>query len=194
MSALLAETKIERRKHQRVSVNLAGRFMMPDKKEYPCQIAEMSPGDMVLYTPVTGNIGDHIVVYVDVMGRLSGNVARLFDGGFAIKFKVSPLKQDRLAEKLTWIINKDNNGSLDDRRHERLHPDNPASHLTLPDGRSYECKIIDISVSGAAVTSSVCPDIHTHITLGKTRGKVVRHLAEGFAIEFTAASPNQGII
>ena len=64
-------------------------------------------------------------------------------------------------------------------------PKDNTSHITLPDGRSYECQVLDISVSGAALTAPVCPDIHTYITLGKMQGKVVRHLDNGFAVEFS---------
>ncbi len=191
MSALFADMNPEKRKFQRVKVNLPGRFMLPNREEYPCQAVEMSPGDIVLFTPVKGEIGDRIVVYIEVLGRVSGNIARLFDGGFAVKLNVSPLKQDRLADKLTWLTNKDTLSSLEDRRHDRAEPESRVSHLTLPDGRSYECQILDISLSGAAITAPVCPDIHTHITLGKMRGKVVRHLDEGFAVEFNAPSPSQ---
>jgi len=191
MSALLVDTNSDKRKFQRVKVNLPGRFMLPNREEYPCQAVEMSPGDIVLFTPVKGEIGDRIVAYVEVLGRVSGNIARLFEGGFALKFHVSPLKQDRLADKLTWLANKDTLSMPEDRRHGRIAPDNPVSHLTLPDGRSYECQIMDISLSGAAVTAPVCPDIYTHVTLGKMHGKVVRHLDKGFAIEFNTPSPSQ---
>ena len=34
----------ERRRHQRVRVNLLGRYMMTDRNEYPCQVVNMSPG------------------------------------------------------------------------------------------------------------------------------------------------------
>jgi hypothetical protein len=37
----------ERRRFQRVSVNLLGRYMLLDRREYPCQVSNMSPGGMV---------------------------------------------------------------------------------------------------------------------------------------------------
>ncbi len=33
----------ERRRFQRVRVNLLGRYMLLDKREFPCQVIEMSP-------------------------------------------------------------------------------------------------------------------------------------------------------
>ena len=41
-----------------------------------------------------------------------------------------------------------------------------------------------MSQSGAAVTSDQRPPIGTLVTLGKVQGRIVRHLEEGFAIEF----------
>ncbi|PLX34866.1 MAG: pilus assembly protein PilZ [Hyphomicrobiales bacterium] len=184
MNAILEKARRYNRKFQRIKTNLPGRFMMPDQQEYPCQVMEMSPGDIKLYTPVKAAIGDRIVVYIDVMGRFDGTVARLFESGMALTLQLSPLKQDRIADKLTWLTNKDTISTLEDRRHERKQPEENTSHITLPDGRSYECQIMDISISGAALTAPVCPDINTYITLGKMSGKVVRHLDNGFAVEF----------
>ncbi len=167
-----------------MKVNLPGRYMLPDRREYPCQVIEMSPGDISLYTPVKGNIGDRVIAYLDVVGRIDGKIARLFDGGFSVVFRVPMLKQERLAEKLTWLANKNTLNLSDDRGHDRLVPTKSHSHLSLPDGRNYDCRVIDISLSGAAINAPVCPELGTQIMLGKMRGKVVRHLEQGFAIQF----------
>ena len=44
----------ERRRFQRVRVDLLGRYMLPDRREFPCQVVNMSPGGMALIAPVTG--------------------------------------------------------------------------------------------------------------------------------------------
>ena len=44
----------ERRRFQRVKVHLLGRYMLPDRREFPCQVLEMSPGDAVVIAPVAG--------------------------------------------------------------------------------------------------------------------------------------------
>ena len=55
---------------------------------------------------------------------------------------------------------------------------------TLPDGRVYNCEVIDISISGAAIKTDVLPSIGTYVMLGKMKGRVVRYLDTGVAIEF----------
>ena len=42
----------DRRRHQRVKVNLLGRYMLADRREFPCQVINMSPGGMALIAPV----------------------------------------------------------------------------------------------------------------------------------------------
>jgi len=44
--------------------------------------------------------------------------------------------------------------------------------------------VIDISLSGAGLRSRSKPSIGSPVMLGRMRGRVVRHLEDGFAIEF----------
>ena len=65
----------DRRRHQRVKVNLLGRYMLADRREFPCQVVDMSPGGMALIAPVVGIAGERVIAYVDHLGRLSPTVA-----------------------------------------------------------------------------------------------------------------------
>jgi len=47
----------ERRRFQRVRVHLLGRYMLPDRREFPCQVVNMSPGGMALIAPVAAQPG-----------------------------------------------------------------------------------------------------------------------------------------
>ena len=55
----------ERRRFQRVRVDLLGRYMLPDRREFPCQIVNMSPGGMALIAPVSGQPGDRPQAFLD---------------------------------------------------------------------------------------------------------------------------------
>ncbi len=72
----------------------------------------------------------------------------------------------------------------EDRRHDRLTPREIKTEITLEDGARYSCRIMDLSLSGAAVDVEVRPPIGTPLALGNMRGRVVRHFVEGVAIEF----------
>jgi hypothetical protein len=175
----------DRRRFQRVKVNLLGRYMLADRREFPCQVINMSPGGMALIAPVGGTPGDRIIAYVDHLGRLEGHVARLFQNGFAMTIGATARKRDKLAAQLTWLANRHILDSPEDRRHGRMAPKNPIGRLIMPNGVNIACRIIDISQSGAGIASLERPPIGALVTLGNVQGRVVRHLEEGFAIEFT---------
>lgn len=180
----------DKRKFQRVEVNLLGRFMLPDWQEYPCQVINMSPGGAALVSPVPVNIGDRVVAYIDHIGRFEGNVARSISGGFAMTIRASDRKRDKLASQLTYLANKDLLNLPEDRRHERQVVENPYSKIIMPDEREYECTVLDISLSGAAVRTKVRPAVGSIIHLGNMRARVVRHLEDGVALEFAAVQEN----
>src|SRR5271167_1647598 len=175
----------ERRRFQRVRVDLLGRFMLPDRREFPCQVVNMSPGGMALVAPVAAQPGERVIAYVDHLGRLEGHVARSLQNGFAMTISATPRKRDKLAAQLTWLANRNILGLPEDRRHGRIVPRNPVGRLVMPNGVNLTCRIIDVSESGAGIASNERPPIGALVTLGKVQGRVVRHLEDGFAIEFT---------
>ncbi len=177
----------ERRRHQRVKVNLLGRYMLADRREFPCQVIDMSPGGMALAAPVAGIPGERVIAYVDHLGRLEGKIARVIENGFAMTISATARKRDKLAAQLTWLANRQILNLPEDRRHGRFTPRNPMARLIMPNGTNIACRVIDLSQSGAAVAiaENLRPAVGTMVTIGKTQGRVVRHIEDGFAIEFT---------
>ena len=57
--------------------------------------------------------------------------------------------------------------------------------LILQNGINIGCRLIDLSLSGAAVATDQRPPMGTLVTIGIVQGRVVRHLDDGFAVEFT---------
>jgi hypothetical protein len=176
----------ERRRHQRVKVNLLGRYMLADRREYPCQVIDMSPGGMALAAPVLGTPGERVIAYVDHLGRLEGKIARMIDNGFAMTISATSRKRDKLAAQLTWLANRQILNLPEDRRHGRFTPRNQMGRLILPNGTNITVRVIDVSASGAAISINpdLRPAIGAPVTIGKTPGRVVRHIEDGFAIEF----------
>jgi hypothetical protein len=182
--AVILPLSEERRRFQRVRVNLLGRYMLADRREFPCQIANMSPGGMALIAPVAGEPGERVIAYVDHVGRLEGVIARRFENGFAMTVGATTRKRDKLAAQLTWLANRHILGLPEDRRHGRIIPRNPAGRLILPNGVNIAVRVMDISQSGVAISTKERPDIGAPVTIGKTQGRVVRHLEDGIAVEF----------
>jgi hypothetical protein len=177
----------ERRRHQRVKVNLLGRYMLSDRREFPCQVINMSPGGIAMAAPVLGFPGERVIAYVDHLGRLEGKIARMIDNGFAMSISATPRKRDKLASQLTWLANRQILNLPEDRRHGRFTPKNPMARLILPNGNNVACRLIDLSASGAAISINpdLRPAVSAIVTVGKAQGRVVRHIEDGFAIEFT---------
>jgi hypothetical protein len=179
-------TRPENRRYQRVRVNLLGRFMLASRNEYPCQVIDMSPGGAAVMTPIVGEIGERVIAYVDHVGRIEGEITRYIDGGFAMSIGATHRKRERLANQLTWLANQNELELAEDRRHERITPRRAYSHIVLPDGREMQCRVLDVSLSGAAIAMEARPELGTTLTLGKMRARVVRHFDDGVGVEFTA--------
>ncbi|MCW5681036.1 MAG: PilZ domain-containing protein [Xanthobacteraceae bacterium] len=184
-AAAIVPRNQERRRSQRVKVDLTGRYMLADRREFTCRTLDMSPGGAALIAPALPRPGEPVVAYIDHIGRLEGHCVRLFENGFAMTVQGTIRRRDKLADQLTWFANRNSLGLPEDRRHERFTLRNPRSTLTLPGGEVVPARVLDVSLSGAAVQTRDKPPVGTPVVLGKTPGRVVRHIEQGFAIEFT---------
>jgi hypothetical protein len=186
MSLLAAQRpqQVERRRHARVPVALFGRYMLNNRREFPCITVDMSPGGVRLCAPVQGVMGERIVVYLDQVGRVEGQITRLLSDGFAMTVGATLRKRDKVAAQLTWFANRKMLGLPEDRRHERIVPRNTRAVMRMQDGREMFVRIMDVSMSGAAV--GVEGDFTSGMTLylGSMPAKVVRRIEGGIAIEF----------
>lgn len=181
------------RDFSRVTVSVQGRFMRADHSEHDCVVDTMSPFDAVISCSTRPEVGERIVAYLDYIGRIEGSVTQAGLRSFTMALNATDRKRDKLSAQLTWLANKHELGLPEDRRHERLAPNNPSSEIRLDDGRRYPCRIIDLSVSGAAIEIDVRPAFGTMVVLGNMRGRVVRHFQEGIALEFTTIQPEESI-
>lgn len=175
----------ERRRFHRVRVNLLGRYMLADRREFPCQVSEMSPGEMEVVAAVKGQVGERVICYVDHIGRVEGVTTRLTENGFSMTVATTTRKRDKIAAQLTWLANRHILNLPEDRRHERFEPRVPTARVLLPSGLEITCRVIDLSASGVALRTDQRPEIGASVSVGKIPGRVVRKLDDGFAVEFT---------
>jgi hypothetical protein len=181
----------ERRTDIRVITSIAGRYMLGsrrdergNRREFACRALNMSPRAMLLAAPVAGPPGERVITHFARFGRLEGSIVRVLSRGFVMSIAASDEERDRLASKLAWLEDHKNHDAHEARKHERVVPRNPYSWLTLADGRTQGCFVIDLSVSGVAVSADLKPDIGAVLAVGRVIGRVRRHFAEGFAVEF----------
>lgn len=169
---------------EQVLQTLFGRFMLPDMSEHSCQVQGISIDGAVFITNSVPPAGQPIVAYLEEVGRIEATSAEAVPGGFRVSFSLTGARRDRFETRLKWLLQKERGQSIEDRRHTRYEPRDKTSQITMPDGREYNCEVLDISLSGAAVKVDVMPSLGTYILLGKMRGRVVRYLETGIAIEF----------
>lgn len=180
----------ERRRHPRIPVAVKGRFLAPDGTEHECVIRDMSLSGIALIADVDVPAGAHLIVYLDDFGRFEGPVVRAFDGGFAIETALSGPRRERVAERLNAYATGDTTSEAESRRtFPRYAPEDggfdEGSVVTLADGQTAPCRIVDMSLGGANVATEVRPPLGMRVSIGRMKGRIVRHTPEGFAIEFT---------
>ncbi len=188
-SYILGEAADERR-HRRVVVSLPVRFLAEGGDEYRAVVFDMSAGGASLTSEARPELGARIVLYVDDIGRCEGHVIRHHDYGFAVKLITTQNRRDRIAERLTYHANRHRLRDEDLRRYERADLDQEARCI-LPDGAEIACRVLDLSLSGAAIAIDPRPRIGAEITVGRMQGHVVRHIPQGVAIRFLAAASSR---
>ncbi|MGA2125908.1 MAG: PilZ domain-containing protein [Xanthobacteraceae bacterium] len=155
-----------------------------NRREFACRAVSMSARSVVIAAPVLGHVGERVIAHIGPVGRLEGKVLRNMELGFVMSITASEAEQARLTRKIAWIEKHKNHETLECREHDRIVPEDPHSTLTLADGSRRTCLVIDMSVSGAAVSADLVPKLGTPLALGRVVGRVVRHFDQGFAIQF----------
>jgi hypothetical protein len=167
-----------------VSVNISGRLMLPSHDEFDCIAKEMTSVTATFACAGHTRKNDRIIAYLQHLGRIEGQVISSGQGEFIINIIATERKREKLAAQLAWIEKRNELGLPEDRRHDRLAPRKTKAEITLVDGSLLPCRIIDLSLSGAAVEIETRPPLGAIVRMGNMKGRIVRHFMEGVAIEF----------
>jgi hypothetical protein len=194
------DTTVDRPDDKRVYVSLAGYYSLAssinargEPRQFACRAVNISAYGVALAAPVIGKTGMPATANIEQLGRIKGSIIRVFKRGFSMSIAASDAERRVLAAKIDWIERNRHFEIPDHRAHARFIPRRPLSLLRLADGSVLPCFVIDISVSGAAVSADVAPSIGTVVAVGKVEGRVARYLAGGFAVEFITARDRQEV-
>ena len=150
-----------------------------------CRTTRVSPFRMIVEVPVVGRVGDRLTSYFGAFGEFEGSISDTMRGSFLVELEMTGAQRERMSEQLTWLEQKQGDPALPDERGDsRSVPRTSHSTLTLADGSIHGCFIIDMSVTGAAVSAELDPPIGTPLAVGACVGRVVRIFPGGFAIKF----------
>ena len=158
-----------------------------NRREFACRTSRISPFRMMVSVPVVGKVGERVITYFHDFGELEGQISDVSTDSFLIELEVDKARREKIADKLKWLEKSQQDASVQDvRANKRIIPRNPHSTVIFADGTQRSCFVIDVSTSGVAVSTDVCPDIGTPLAVGLAVGRVVRHFREGFAVKFAA--------
>jgi len=62
----------------------AAHTMLPDRRDFPCPVINMSPGGLVCWRPAIGNVGDRVIAIATQIGRVEGRITRIIETAFAM--------------------------------------------------------------------------------------------------------------
>lgn len=176
-------SKPDRRKHKRVPLRLGGRFMV-DETDHTLITLDVSCGGAAIGAQVKPPEGSKVVCYFDDLGRVVTTVIRHIENGFAVAFDVGKHKRAKLADRLLWLINHKKYGLTEERAAPRKPAHAPAL-VARANGTKLQCRVIDISLTGAAFEAKgPAPIIGEIVRAGSIRGEVVRSMNSEFAIRF----------
>lgn len=183
-ASAFSKPQSDRRQHKRIDLNLTGRFLNADSEDHPLSTLNISCSGAMIKAESKAAVDTQIVCYFDELGRVSAHIIRQTADGFAVRFNVTDHKRDKIADRLTWLLNKDRLELPDDRTTSRYDAGGPAL-IALQDGRQIQCRVVDISLAGASFeTDGELPKMGEEVLAGNLRGTVVRVLQNCFAIRY----------
>lgn len=178
----------DRRSHQRLDLVLSGRFMTSNQEDHGLQTVNVSCNGALFMSPHQPKPGERVICYIEGLGRVDGFVSRVTENGFAAAFRTTDHKRDKLADKIIWLANKDELNLQEERGARRFMTNAGPVILRRENGRKIQCRVIDISLTGAGLeTDGPVPLIGELVSTKNFRGEVVRCDAKSFGIRFLKA-------
>jgi len=180
-------------KQRAVNVAVDGHYTLPNwydpegkLRTFACRTNRVSPYRMIVDVPVVGKVGDYLTSYFRDFGKLDGHISDTKPGCFLLELDVTYATRERIANKLTWLEEKQKNPDniIDLRKAARIIPAKSHTMLTLGDGAVHECLVIDMSLEGVAVSTPIALEVGTPLAIGACVGRVVRVFDSGFAVQF----------
>lgn len=151
---------------------------------FACRTISISTSKIAIVGPVQGLVGEGVHVKLEGFDIISGTIYQLIQGGIIVGFEVSEAEQLKIAKRIDWAKKRKFSALKDKRVHKRIMPPQPRTAITLANGNMVEGFIIDVSVSGIAISADLQLKVGDRLAVGKAIGVVVRMLDVGFAVNF----------
>jgi hypothetical protein len=176
---------LDRRRHRRVLWQVPVRGLTGSGEEFTCNTIDVCAGGIRINLARPLEKGENLVLYVEDIGRVEGVIVRVLNEvGYAVEFRVPQRKREKIADALTWLVNKDKLGLTDERIDERRSATGQVIAIHGK-GISIACAVADVSLFGVALkTAGPRPMIGDRVQIGERAGTCVRYIDGGFALDF----------
>lgn len=184
-SLRLPEDSRDRRLHRRVQWSVNARGLNAEGQEFAARTIDLCAGGIRLFADIGLSAGEKVVLYLDDIGRVEATVVRvLAQTEFAVAIKAPPRKREKIADQLTWLINREALSLIEERVAER-RPGSEQVVVTFGEGMRIACSVIDMSLFGVALrTNGPRPQLGVTVTVADRTGTCVRFFEGGFAVDF----------
>ncbi|WP_234682824.1 PilZ domain-containing protein [Bradyrhizobium monzae] len=164
-------------------------------RNFACRTKRVSPFRMIVDVPVVGKIGERVTSYFQDFGEFQCTISATLKSGFLMELDMTRARRAWMSEKLTWLEKKQKDDSIQElRRDGRFVPQASHTFLTVADGSTHPCFIIDVSTAGVAISSEYDPLIGTPLAVGACVGRVIRKFDNGFAVKFTEKQQRDDLV
>jgi len=181
MSSAVASSPADRRKYERIKLFLPGQLFNPiNEQSAECKVLNLSAGGAAVQCDVQFPTGLSLVLYIENFGRFEGTTIVHKNGQLALEFAIGESKRGRLKEMIRTFAA----GNLTDMRKSERVPSLVSGSITRENGEQIACDVLDISLDGVSLRTRCRPPVGEIVNLGRTRGRVVRHLTEGIAVQY----------
>ena len=174
----------EKRKYERVKLLLPGHLFDPQTDQSAkCMVLNLSAGGAAIQCSISFRPGSLLILYIDGFGRFQGKPIVHQNGQLALQFIIGDAKRSRLIEMLQSFGLEGLAGVTRQRKHARV-PSLASGSIIRENGEQLDCDVLDFSLDGVSLRTSVRPPIGEIVTLGRAQGRIMRHHADGIAVQY----------
>jgi hypothetical protein len=158
-----------------------------DSQSFPFSARSVATGRAVVTTETAVERGERVALRFETIGIRHGVIERALKDGFIVNFVDEAAGEGAVDARIDWLNRKTRGRAEDRRAYKRVVPRNANAVLILGAESHMDCRIKDMSCSGAAVVAPVVPPIGNLLAIGAVPARVVRHFEGGFGVRFLEA-------
>ena len=179
---------MDNRAFPRIDADIFTRFLINGDLPGEGIARDISGGGIAIISKTQPAKGDAIVAHLNGGARLEGIVARVFRGGFALELKISERRRERLLDSLDPLVDNEDlpvtSLTIDRRLTERVDGMKVETQCITERG-PVSCRIVDMSLTGAAIRTNGYIRVGSKVTLGQTAGIVIRRDGQIYGLQFS---------